>query len=99
MSLRSEAKLVVNFIKEGKQVVAYSPALDISTVGKDEAQAKRRFEELLHIFIKDITERNVVDDVLTELGWTKGAVHTKNTRPQWIPPVVKSIDLQVPIMA
>jgi hypothetical protein len=92
-------KLTVNFIKEHKQVVAYSPALDISTVGKSEEHAKQRFQELVQIFLKDITERNIVDEVLSELGWTKAKATIQNQQPQWIPPVVKSMDLQVPMYA
>ena len=89
-------KLTVNFIKERKQVIAYAPALDISTVGKSEAHAKQRFEELVRIFLNDISERHVVDEVLTELGWTKQSIQNK---PQWIPPAVTSIDLQIPVTA
>ena len=96
MSPHSSLKLTVNFIKERNQVIAYSPALDISTVGKTEAHAKRRFDELVRIFLKDIMERKVTDEVLTELGWTKSYARSK---PQWIPPAVKSIDLQVPVVA
>jgi hypothetical protein len=92
----SSIKLTVNFIKERKQVIAYAPALDISTVGKSEEHAKKRFQELVRIFLNDISERNVVDEVLTELGWTKESIHNK---PQWVPPAVTSIDLQVPIAA
>jgi hypothetical protein len=90
-------KLTVNFIKDRKQVIAYSPALDISTVGKSEKHAKKRFEELVRIFIKDISERNVVDKVLTELGWKN--ISTPNRKPQWVPPQVRSVDLRIPIMA
>ena len=93
----SSLRLTVNFIKEGKQVVAYAPALDISTFGKTEAHAKKRFQELVKIFLKDISDRHVVDEVLTELGWKK--VLVRNQQPQWVPPVVKSINLQVPIGA
>jgi hypothetical protein len=89
-------KLTVNFIKEGKQVIAYAPALDISTVGKTQAHAQERFKELVQIFLKDIAERNVVDQVLTELGWTKGSADNK---PRWVPPAVTSVDLQIPIAA
>src|SRR3989338_1241338 len=92
-------KLTVNFIKERKQVIAYAPALDISTVGKTEAHAKKRFEELVHIFLKDISERRVEDEVLTEIGWTKTLVQNRSPKLQWIPPVVTSIDLQVPMTA
>ena len=96
MPPHSSLKLTVNFIKERNQVIAYSPALDISTVGKTEAHAKQRFEELARIFLKDIVERNVTDEVLTELGWTKSSGRSK---PQWIPPAVKSVDLQVLVAA
>ena len=96
MSPLRSVKLTVNFIKERKQVIAYAPALDISTVGKSEEHAKQRFQELVKIFFDDISERHVVDAVLTELGWTKTSVQNK---PQWVPPAVRSVDLQVPIAA
>jgi hypothetical protein len=90
-------KLTVNFIKDRKQVIAYSPALDISTVGKSEKHAKKRFEELVQIFLKDIFERNVVSEVLTELGWKK--ISSPSHKSEWVPPQVKSIDLRIPMMA
>ena len=88
-------KLTVNFIKDRKQVIAYSPALDISTVGKSEKHAKKRFEELVRIFLKDISERNVLNEVLTELGWKKICSSRKS---EWVPPQIKSVDLRVPMM-
>ncbi len=90
-------KLTVNFIKDRKQVIAYSPALDISTVGKSEEHAKKRFQKLVHIFLKDIFERNVVKEVLTELGWKKTSA--PNRKSEWVPPQVRSINLQVPMLA
>ncbi|OHA24302.1 MAG: hypothetical protein A3B11_02380 [Candidatus Taylorbacteria bacterium RIFCSPLOWO2_01_FULL_44_26] len=90
-------KLTVNFIKDRKQVVAYSPALDISTVGKSEKHAKKRFQELVHIFLKDISERNVVAEVLTELGWRK--ITAPNRKSTWMPPDVHSINLKIPMVA
>jgi len=92
----SSIKVTVNFIKEDKQVVAYAPALDISTVGKSQAEATKRFEELVRIFLKDISERHVVDEVLGELGWTKVS---HNRKSQWVPPSVTSVDLQIPAVA
>src|SRR6266404_3123291 len=94
----SSVKLTVNFIKERNKVIAHAPALDISTVGDSEAHAKKRFEELLSIFIEDITERNVINEVLTGLGWTKRETRPRE-RPEWVPPVVTSIDLPVAIPA
>ena len=98
MNPLSIVNLTVNFIKEGRQVIAYAPALDISTVGNSVEHAKSRFQELVKMFMADISERHVIDDVLTELGWTKAQI-APQTKPQWVPPSVTSIDLQVPIAA
>lgn len=70
-------KLTVNFIKEGKQIVAYSPSLDLSTVGNTYDQAKKRFEEAVNIFFEDVIKRNVMEEVLAELGW-KSELITNN---------------------
>ncbi len=86
-----DVNLPVAFIKEGDQVVAYTPALDISTSGKNEAEAKERFGELVRMFFADLVENNTIDAVLSELGWHK---HEK----QWNPPVVsqQSVNVRVP---
>lgn len=60
-----DLKLSVNFIKEGKSVIAYSPALDLSTCGKNENEARKRFEETVQLFFEDIIERNTHEEVLT----------------------------------
>ena len=87
-------QLPVAFIKEDDQIVAYTPALDISTAGANEAEAKERFNELVLMFFEDLVENNTVDAVLTELGWHKG-------EQQWMPPQVtqQSVSVQVPAFA
>jgi len=35
--------LTVSVIKEGRQYIAYSPALDLSTCGKNEKEARKNF--------------------------------------------------------
>lgn len=89
-----ELNLPVSFIEDGGKVVAYTPALDISTVGKDESEAKQRFGEMVMIFFKDIIESNTVDEVLTELGWHKGQL-------AWSPPHIsqESVSVHVPVAA
>lgn len=86
--------LPVVFIREGAQVVAYTPALDISTSGKDEAEAKAHFAELVNIFFKDLVENRTLDTVLTELGWSR-----ENRR--WTPPAMsqESVNVEVPAFA
>jgi hypothetical protein len=93
-----QLELPVSFIQEGASVIAYTPALDISTVGKDKADAKRMFDELVAVFFDDIVKNNTLDDVLTGLGWKKsegvGEVG-------WQPPVItqESYKVKVPVLA
>lgn len=63
--------LPVSFLKEGKQIVAYSPALDLSTCGRDLKEAKEMFIEAVEIFFEELIEKGTLDEVLTSLGWTK----------------------------
>ena len=73
--------LSVTVIKEGDSFIAYSPALDLSTVGDTFDEAKKRFGEAVQIFFEEITEKGTVEKALTELGWQK---HNK----EYIPPLV-----------
>lgn len=86
--------LPVSLIREREQVVAYTPALDISTVGRNEEEVKTRFAELVNMFFADIVETGSIDQVLSELGWQKisGA---------WNPPLVSNeeINVSVPVFA
>lgn len=70
--------LPVVFFREGKKVIAYTPALDLSTCGNSFDQAKKRFKKMVEMFFEE-TEN--VEDVLLECGWQK-------TTPSehWIPP-------------
>jgi hypothetical protein len=89
-----DVNLPVAFIKEGDSVIAYTPALDISTAGKNEAEAKERFGELVRMFFADLVENNTIDAVLSELGWHKDA-------QVWNPPTVsqQSVNVRVPVLA
>lgn len=89
-----EVNLPVSFIQEGEQIVAYTPALDISTSGKNEGEARRRFGELVTMFFADLIEHGTLDEVLSELGWRKG-------RDAWNPPAIsqESVRVHVPVAA
>lgn len=76
--------LPVLFLKEEGSIVAYTPALDLSTAGKNLPQAKRRFEEAVTIFFQEIEEQGTTEEVLAELGWTRKA----RPSPHWVPPQV-----------
>lgn len=80
--------------KEGSKFVAYSPAIDLSTCGSTEKQARKMFEEAANIFFDEIIEMGTLDDVLTECGWKK--VTTDNT---WSPPTYKQDFVQIAVGA
>jgi predicted RNase H-like HicB family nuclease len=82
-----EAKLPVSLIREGKQYIAYTPALDLSTAGKSYQEAKERFAEIVDIFFKELISKGTLDSVLSDLGW-------QHKKQQWQPPVLVGQELQ-----
>lgn len=78
-------KVVLNvvFYREGDKFIAFSPALNLSTCGNTQEQAKRRFEEMLKIFLEEVEQMGTLEDVLLECGWKKvGRPHK-----YWQPPI------------
>ncbi len=61
--------LSVMFLREKKRVVAYAPALDLSTSGKTLNEAKKRFTEIARLFFEEIMKKGTTSNVLTDLGW------------------------------
>lgn len=78
-------RLPVIITKQGKRLVAYSPALDLSTSGTSRKNVQDKFQEIVTIFFEEIAEMGTIDDVLSELGW-------KKINKQWNPPQVISSD-------
>jgi len=85
MAANIEAKIPVLFFQEGKKVIAYSPALDLSSCGDTEQQARKRFGEAAVIFLTEIHKMGTVEEVLEEYGWHK--VPNQHT---WSPPIYRS---------
>jgi hypothetical protein len=75
--------LTVIFYREGNKFIAYSPALNLSTCGDSQDQAKRRFEEILGIFLEEVDKMGTLEDVLLECGWKK----IGHPQRHWQPPV------------
>lgn len=76
-------KLPISIFKEGKYFIAYSPALDLSTSGRSYEEAKKRFNEVVKIFLQELTRKGTLEEVLKNLGWQK-------IRQRWQPPLVIS---------
>jgi len=85
-SKTSVLNLPVVITKQNKRFVAYTPALDISTSGASEKEARKHFAELVSIFLEEIFEAKTADAVLTELGW-------KKVQKKWTPPKVISSEI------
>ena len=81
--LTVEVNIPVIFMREGKKVVAFSPALDVATSADTFAKAQRRFDESVEIFFEELAALGTLEEVLLELGWEK-ANH------QWEPPTIIS---------
>ena len=79
-----KSDIPVLFFEEGDKVIAYSPALDISTCGDTEEQARNRFSEATEVFFKELIDMGTLDDVLAECGWHKIA-----STGEWSPPVYR----------
>jgi len=78
-----KVNLTVAFYREADKFIAYSPALDLSTCGDTQKQAKKRFEVMLQLFLEETDKMGTLKDVLLECGWKKVGY------PQrcWQPPV------------
>jgi predicted RNase H-like HicB family nuclease len=82
-----QVNLPVSILREGKSFIAYTPALDLSTSGRTYEEARRRFREIVGIFLEEIAKKGQLENTLRDLGWTK-------TRARWTPPVVVSQESQ-----
>ncbi len=85
-------QITVLFFKEGSKFIAYSPAIELSTCGDTEEQARKRFEEAVKIFFDEITKMGTIDDVLTECGWKR-----VTKKSSWSPPKYKQELVSVPV--
>ncbi len=99
-----DVKLTVNFFEEDGAIVAYCPALDISTCGSNKEEAKKNFQEMVMMFFNDIVENKTYDTVLRELGWRpEGSVAATFglKQPRLMPPrtSVENVSVNVPVMA
>ena len=79
-----QAKIPVILFEEGDKIVAYSPAIDLSTCGDTEEQARKRFVEAASIFFDELIRMGTMTDVLTECGW-----HKMPRKETWMPPKYK----------
>jgi hypothetical protein len=64
-------------------VIVYSPALDLSGYGYTKEEAKNSFTESLHEFFRYTHNKNTLDQVLKDLGWS---IKGTKKNPKFNPP-------------
>ncbi len=94
--MEMKAEIAFQIVKQGRRYIAHAPALDLSTSGKSEAEAKSRFAAIVPLFIDELMDAGTLNEVLSELGWQKG---NESTQSGWLPPLVKNEQMQVLIPA
>jgi predicted RNase H-like HicB family nuclease len=70
MKKNTRVHVPVSFYKEGDYVVAYCPALELSSYGKTEEAAKRAFGRAVSIFLEETQRKGTLERVLLSLGWS-----------------------------
>jgi predicted RNase H-like HicB family nuclease len=74
--IRTDGSRVVNVVlevdlyKQGDYIVSYCQALELSSFGLTEDEAKEGFAGALDTFIKDTHEKGTLERVLLDLGWS-----------------------------
>jgi predicted RNase H-like HicB family nuclease len=58
-----QVNLPVSILREGKQFIAYTPALDLSTSGKTYEEVRRRFREIVEIFLEEVTKKSAIPEI------------------------------------
>ena len=83
--------LNVLFVKEGDYIVAYCPALELSSYGDNEDEAKSAFEASLKIFLDETSRKGTLEKVLLKLGWSL----TQVPEIRYEPPKLSQEDLLI----
>ena len=63
--------LPVSIFKEGKNYVAFTPALDLSTSASTYEKVQNRFDEIVQIFIDETVKNGTLEKNLENLGWSR----------------------------
>lgn len=69
--LKMTVGLPVSIFKEGKNYVAFTPVLDLSTSASTYEKAKQRFNEAVAIFLEETIKQGTLEENLKNLGWSR----------------------------
>jgi predicted RNase H-like HicB family nuclease len=68
---KNSIKITIQIVlfQEDNMWVAYCPALELSSYGDDQQDAKTAFREALDIFLKETDRKSTLERYLLKLGW------------------------------
>lgn len=68
---RNTVKVDVQIVlfQEDETWVAYCPALELSSYGDNEQEAKKAFDEAMDIFLSETNRKGTLERCLLKLGW------------------------------
>jgi predicted RNase H-like HicB family nuclease len=74
--------LHIDIKEEDGCFIAYCPALELSSYGKDKETAQKRFDEEVKIFFNETRRKGTLEKYLLKMGWTL----KKKPIPEYTPP-------------
>src|SRR5690242_16501656 len=80
-----EVNVPVLIIKDGKHFVAYCPALNLSSYGKNAESAKQAFNENMEIFIEETIRKGTLEKYLLKQGWMIQQIPQAIYKPPMLP--------------
>jgi predicted RNase H-like HicB family nuclease len=75
----------VHIFKEGDTYVAYVPALDVSSCGATDGEARRNIRDAVRGFLASSADMGTLDEILQEAGYERKG-------DQWRAPEFVSLD-------
>ena len=76
-SVTYTAKLETWFRRDGRQWLAWCPALDIVTQARTKKKALESLREAVELWFESCIERGVLDKALAETGFSEGWIQTQ----------------------
>jgi predicted RNase H-like HicB family nuclease len=74
-----------HIFREGETYVAYVPALDVSSCGSTDEEARRNIRDAVRGFLATIAELGTLEEILIEAGYRREG-------DRWVPPEFVSLD-------
>lgn len=89
-----ELALEVIFFQEGDYIVAFCPALELSSYGTDQKDAEFGFQKAVSIFLEETNRRGTLEKELLRLGW----ILQLKPIMKYKPPVLKVSESKIPVI-